>query len=1125
MAGKISELQIAQPLQGDEFVELIQKDAAGTYKNRRVAVSELKGLKGEEGLSAYQIAVENGFQGTPAEWLASLKGANGKSAFEVAQEAGFEGSPEDWLATLRGEQGKSAYEVAQEHGFEGSFEDWVESMRGPQGVEGQSAYQAAIVYGFEGTEEEWLASLKGERGLSAYEQAVDNGFEGSVEEWIESLRGADGRSAFELAQAEGFEGSQAEWVESLRGEDGKSAYDLAVEGGFEGDVVEWLLSLTGPQGKSAYELALEQGFEGTEEEWLESLKGETGSGLRILGSFGSTVWLPTHNNQPGDAYIVNYVMWVWEGKKWVPVGQVGPTGKSAYQIAVEQGFSGSASQWLNSLKGDSAYQVAVAQGYVGSQASWLASLKGDPGQSAYQVAVQNGFQGNQLEWLASLVGPQGPQGEKGDKGDPANAIKVVGGVASEAELPTEVEPGDGYFINRSLWVWTGERWFDAGEIKGPQGEKGEKGDQGDVGRSAYEVALENGFEGTATEWLESLKGEQGLSAYEVARLEGFNGSEAEWLESLRGGQGLSAYEVAVIQGYQGTEDEWLESLRGDDGAEGPQGPEGPMGRGLTIDGAVASEDALPAEAPLNAVYLVGRHLFVKGTEGWVDAGEMVGPSAYDLAVEQGFEGDLNLWLLSLEGKTAYEVAVEQGFLGTEDEWLASLKGEKGDKGDQGEQGDPGAQLAIQDVLESVEELPAEGTVGVGYLVQGNLLAWVNGAWKDLGTIRGPDGLSAYELAQQSGFTGSLEDWLASLKGDQGEQGIEGKSAYEIAVEQGFNGTLEDWLDSLKGEIAPAIRLKGYRESEDQLPEGASQYDAYVIGGNVWAYVGDPLAWVDLGPFGGPQGPQGEKGEKGDKGDRGESNYEIAVRNGFEGTEAEWLKSIEGLSAYEVFLKTFPDSTMNEMQWLESLNGNRWIVMDGEPGPLVGNVGDFYMDATNQQYYQKVNQTQWGSMGYIGGGNVYDAPKDGEFYVRKDGGWVVLTAEVEEAPEDGQQYIRKDRNWAVLKAEVEEAPDDGQQYVRLNKEWSVLKAEVEEVPKPIEADPENPDIEPTDPNKRYVRQYKAWAEVVEATPEMVREGTNTTAQMTPKAMHDLLASMGITYDPALGDWVNDEGTLE
>jgi len=36
------------------------------------------------------------------------------------------------------------------------------------------------------------------------------------------------------------------------------------------------------------------------------------------------------------------------------------------------------------------------------------------------------------------------------------------------------------------------------------------------------------------------------------------------------------------------------------------------------------------------------------------------------------------------------------------------------------------------------------------------------------------------------------------KGDKGDTGATGKSAYELAVEAGFEGTLQEWLDSLKG---------------------------------------------------------------------------------------------------------------------------------------------------------------------------------------------------------------------------------------------------------------------------------------------------------------------------------------
>ena len=42
---------------------------------------------------------------------------------------------------------------------------------------------------------------------------------------------------------------------------------------------------------------------------------------------------------------------------------------------------------------------------------------GKDGKSAYQIALDNGFEGTEKEWLLSLTGPQGEQGETGPQGD------------------------------------------------------------------------------------------------------------------------------------------------------------------------------------------------------------------------------------------------------------------------------------------------------------------------------------------------------------------------------------------------------------------------------------------------------------------------------------------------------------------------------------------------------------------------------------------------------------------------------------------------------------------------------------------------------------------------------------
>ena len=117
--------------------------------------------------------MEKGYRGTLDEWLASLNGSNGddgKSAYELAVENGYRGTEEEWLASLKGNtgnDGKSAYELAVEKGYQGTEEEWLASLNGSNGNDGddgKSAYELAVENGYQGTEEEWLASLKGSAG-------------------------------------------------------------------------------------------------------------------------------------------------------------------------------------------------------------------------------------------------------------------------------------------------------------------------------------------------------------------------------------------------------------------------------------------------------------------------------------------------------------------------------------------------------------------------------------------------------------------------------------------------------------------------------------------------------------------------------------------------------------------------------------------------------------------------------------------------------------------------------------------------------------------------------------------------------------------------------------------------
>lgn len=71
-------------------------------------------------------------------------------------------------------------------------------------------------------------------------------------------------------------------------------------------------------------------------------------------------------------------------------------------------------------------------------------------------------------------------------------------------------------------------------------------------------------------------------------------------------------------------------------------------------------------------------------------------------------------------------------------------------------------------------------------------------------INGTDGMSAYEIAIMSGaIPGDMtqDEWIASLKGADGESGANGESAYEIAIRTGkIPATMSEteWIESLQG---------------------------------------------------------------------------------------------------------------------------------------------------------------------------------------------------------------------------------------------------------------------------------------------------------------------------------------
>lgn len=465
-----------------------------------------------------------------------------------------------------------------------------------------------------------------------------------------------------------------------------------------------------PTGKSAYQSYLETTTDNpplSEAQWVESLKGITGPGLVIKGSFGSVDDLPATGNTPGDAYIIEEQMWVWDSVQWSPVGQVGPEGKSAYQI------------WLQ-------------EGNTGDEAAFLRAIRG-------------------------AQGPAGPQGQKGEKGDTATGFIFQGVLTSTDLLP---QPSNGninwlYFIDNVGYVSNGSAWVNIGNVRGPQGIQGIQGPAGPQGPQGTQGPQGiQGFAGPS-----GSQGEVGPGLKIIDKLDDESqlpslGQEGDayiigsdlyvW---LTGGESFT--NTGQIVGPQGPQGE-----QGEVGPIGPAGATGPAGRALFARGGKDNVSDLPATGNTVAdmYYVAGRTYVWNGTS-WVDMGSNVGPQGVD--GPQGIKG--------VDGRSAYQVWLDNGNTGSVNDYLASLTGPKGSKGEKGDQGDIGPGVKILGKLDSTSQLPSTGTLGEGYLIGNDFYVWTGSQYTNVGPIRGPQGLTGPQ--GDVGPTGPQGN-----KGDQGIQG-------------------------------------------------------------------------------------------------------------------------------------------------------------------------------------------------------------------------------------------------------------------------------------------------------------------------------------------------------------------
>lgn len=180
----------------------------------------------------------------------------------------------------------------------------------------------------------------------------------------------------------------------------------------------------------------------------------------------------------------------------------------------------------------------------------------------------------------------------------------------------------------------------------------------------------------------SITAEQALGASKKYTEDSLIGAGA-----LKGDPGESAYQVAVDNGFEGTQPEWLLSLKGekgdqgiqgDKGNTGPQGPAGAQGQqGIQGIQGEKGDDGYPF-----LIYKQYDDIEEFNESDFPEVGLMFMVMQMDYDPEDPTTAiGYPVYRYTGEGEPPYSLIVHMATEG--------IKGDKGDKGDQGEQGVPG----------------------------------------------------------------------------------------------------------------------------------------------------------------------------------------------------------------------------------------------------------------------------------------------------------------------------------------------------------------------------------------------------------------------------------------------------
>ncbi len=660
----------------------------------------------ENGLSAYELAVKYGYEGTVEQWLESL---NGKSAYEIAVENGYTGSETQWNSALTAAMEQSAVSISTAK-FSAKGELILVLSDGTEINVGQAvgADGSSGAPGKDGT-----SGKDGKDGISITGATINEN--GQL-----VITYSDGKSV------------NLDKVVGMNGQDGVGVASTEINA--SGDLV-----ITYTNGQTAVLGNVLLGTKGEPGEQGE--QGQAGAdGISITDSVinadGELILTFSDNSQKNLGKIVGT-----DGKDGQN-GQDGAAGKDG-----EDGQDGKDGISVSSASINSLGELVL--GYSNGQYANVGKVIGADGQDGAQgqagadgVGIakseinSNGelvvtYTNNQVANLGVVVGRQGDAGQTGAAG--ADGVGIA----------------DIQIINGELTVTlTNDTVLELGNIQGPKGENGAPGSQGQAGADGRGIAsaavnslgeLVITYTDETTENLGVIKGEKGEDGQDGAPgkdgedgapgkdgQDGAPGKDGQDGAPGKDGISISNAEitadgqlkltfsdntektVGVVVGADGQDG--APGKDGQDGAPGKDGQDGAPGKdGIGISGAsINSENQLILTFSDNTQVNLGNIKGEKGEKGEDGQDGAPGADGVGIAAVKLENGSLYMqytnsadfinlgYIKGEDGVGIAEVYVTDGYLyvrkTNEDAavQLAYIKGEKGDKGDKGEDGQDGA---------------------------------------------------------------------------------------------------------------------------------------------------------------------------------------------------------------------------------------------------------------------------------------------------------------------------------------------------------------------------------------------------------------------------------------------------